>query len=100
MKNGYFTKLSLSFLLCLLASLAGCDIQIGGSSWPRVESQRTEQLSAGLEADSTLEIETSRGSISITGADVADCSITATIKAWADSKEEAEQLAQQGIQQY
>jgi hypothetical protein len=69
--------------------LAGCDIQIGSSSWPRVESQRTEQLSASLEAGSTLEIETSRGSITITGADVADCSITATIKAWADSKERA-----------
>ena len=84
-------------LLCLtaaIAGIAGCDIQFSSSFRPQVESKRTEQLSAPLAGGSMVEIETSRGSITITGADVQACSITATIKAWAENDEEAKELAE------
>ncbi len=82
-------------LLCLAAAVGGCDIQMSYSSWPRAESERTEQLSAHLADGSVVEIETSRGSITINGADVQACSITAIIKAWAENDEEAKELAEQ-----
>jgi hypothetical protein len=77
--------------LSLLTFVVGCDIHI--VDFGRVEFERTEQLSEPITAGATLNAKTRVGSITVTGADVAECSITATITAKAPTQEEAEQLA-------
>ena len=78
--------------LSLLTFVVGCDIHIG--DFGRVEFERTEQLSAPITAGATLNAKTRVGSITVTGADVAECSISATITAKAPTQEEADELAQ------
>ena len=94
MKKDYFTKISLGCLLCLLIFLPSCScINIG--CWPQAEFERTVQVSAPLAAGSMLVAETGRGSITITGADVTDCNVTAEICARAPTEQEAQQIANQ-----
>ncbi len=84
--------LGLSIASVLIA--CGCDIHTG--SWrgqSRFERRATGQRP--LTARSTLDVETSAGSITITGADVADCNIVATITGYAPTQEEAQELAEQ-----
>ena len=93
MKKDYFAKASLGCLLCLLIFLAGC-IHIG--SWPMLAKyERQVQLSAPLAPGSVFTAQTHNGSITITGANVADCNLTATIIARAATEEAARKLAEQ-----
>jgi hypothetical protein len=92
MKNHHFAKLSLGCLLCLVMFMAGC-ISIGGCLM-QAKYERTVQLSAPLSPGSTFEAKTHNGSITINGADVADCNMTATIVARAATDEEAQELAE------
>ena len=91
MKKGNFSKTSISFLLCLLIAAVGCFC--AGGCIPTEKYERIVQLSAPLPAGSLFEAQTHNGSITITGADVADCNLTATIIARADTEEKAQKLA-------
>jgi len=93
MKNHHFVKVSLGCLLCLFMFSAGC-INIGSCAM-QAKYQRTVQLSAPLSPGSTFEAQTHNGSITINGADVAECNMTATIVARAGTDEEAQALAEQ-----
>lgn len=81
--------------LCIpaLLTVAGCDIQIG--DWHQAKYERTVQDQAPLAAGSTLVAETRFGSITVAGADVADCNVTAKIIGRAATEEEAQQIAEQ-----
>lgn len=92
MKNSYFIKVSLGCLLCLLMLLAGCCINIGSC---RAKYERTDRLRAALEPGSTVIAETSFGSITVTGADVTECSVTAEICVQAPTEKEAAEIAEQ-----
>jgi len=81
------------FCLCLLVIITGCDIQIGG--WGQAKYETTLQRQAPLAAGSTLVAETSLGSVTITGAETAECSVIANITGRAPTEEEARELAEQ-----
>jgi hypothetical protein len=91
MKNHYFTKISFSCLLCLIMLMAGC-ISIGGCLM-QAKYERTVQLSAPLSPGSAFEAQTHNGSITIKGADINECSLTATIVTRAATDEEAQELS-------
>ncbi len=93
MKKHYRTIIALGSCLCLFAIVTGCDIQIG--NWGQAKYERTVQRQAPLAAGSTLVAETSFGSITIAGADVADCNVVAEICGRAPTEEEAQELAEQ-----
>jgi len=92
MKNYHFAKISLGCLLCTVMFLAGC-INIGSCAM-RAKYQRSVPLSAPLAPGSAFEAQTHNGSITINGADVAECNMTATIVARAATDEEAQELAE------
>jgi len=84
---------AISCCLCLLVIISGCDIQIGG--WGQAKYERTVQRQAPLSPGSKLYVETSSGSITITGGDVTECSLIAEICGRAPTEEEAQLLAEQ-----
>jgi DUF4097 and DUF4098 domain-containing protein YvlB len=94
MKKYHFAKVSLSCLICMVILSAGCCINIGSCSM-QAKYERTMQLSAPLSPGSTFEAQTHNGSITINGADVADCNLTATIVTRAATDEEARELSDQ-----
>ena len=83
----------ISCCMCLLIIISGCDIQMGG--WQQARHEITVQRQAPITTGSKLYVETSSGSITITGGDVTECSVIATICGRAPTKEEAQQLAEQ-----
>ncbi len=83
--------LALSIAAVLAAT--GCDFQMG--NWSQARYERTITTQRPLPAGSTLDVETSSGSIAVTGADVTDCDIVATVTAQAPTEEEAQELAEQ-----
>ncbi len=89
----YCTVLTLSLCLCSILSVTGCDIQIG--DWSRAKYERTVQQQAPLAPGSTVIAQTSSGSITITGAEVTDCSVVAQIRVQAPTEEEAQEIAEQ-----
>ena len=94
MRERYFIKLGAAFLLCSLLTatfLAGCCISI--DSIFKAKYEKTEQLSAPFAPGKTLDVQTNVGSITVTGADVNNCDVTATITAKAMTKKAAEKLA-------
>jgi len=93
MENGLLKKVSLGSFLCLLFVAAGCCFNIGSCAM-RAKYQRTVQLSAPLSPGSSFAAQTHNGSITITGADVTDCNLTATIVAQAITEEDAKKLAE------
>lgn len=93
MENGLLKKVSLGSLLCLLFVTAGCCFNIGSCAM-RAKYERTVQLSASLSPGSSFAAQTHNGSITITGADVTDCNLTATITARAITEEDAKKLAE------
>jgi len=94
MKTTYFTKASLLCLLTLLMFFTGCCIYIG--SCPALAKyERQVQLSAPLPPGSAFSAQTHNGSITIEGADVADCNLTATIIARAVTEADAKKLAEE-----
>ncbi|HUU19779.1 MAG TPA: hypothetical protein VMW72_21695 [Sedimentisphaerales bacterium] len=87
-------KVSLGSLICLLVVAAGCSFNIGSCAM-RAKYERTVQLSAPLSPGSSFAAQTHNGYITITGADVTDCNLTATITARAMTEEDAKKLAEQ-----
>jgi DUF4097 and DUF4098 domain-containing protein YvlB len=80
-------------LLCPLVIVAGCDIRMG--SWSQATYERTVEKQAPLAAGSKVVAKTSSGSVTVTGADVAKCSVVAEICGRAPTEEEAQELAEQ-----
>ncbi|MBA7630890.1 hypothetical protein ES703_38415 [subsurface metagenome] len=93
MKKKYCTVLTLGFCLCSLLIVVGCDIQIG--DWGKAKYERTIQQQAPLAPGSTVVAKTSFGSVTITGADVTNCSVVAQIRVQAPTEEEAREIAEQ-----
>ena len=93
MNKHYRMFRALSCCLCFLVIISGCDIQMGG--WQQARHEITVQRQAPITTGSKLYVETSSGSITITGGDVTECSVIATICGRAPTKEEAQQLAEQ-----
>ena len=97
MKESYLTKHVVPLLACSLliaVFLAGCCcINIG--DWGKEKYEKTEHLSAPIAAGGTLAVETEIGSITITGADVTDCNVTAEICVKAPTEEEAAEITEQ-----
>lgn len=93
MKKYDFPKASAGFLLYLL--IAATDCFCAGGCIPRAKYERIVHLSAPLPAGSLFEAQTHNGYITITGTDVADCNLTATITARANTEENAQKLAEE-----
>jgi len=93
MKKPFLINLSLVFCLCLLTLFSGCCINVGDVF--KAKYERTENVSAPIEDAAELCVETDVGSITVTGADVTDCDITAKITVKARTKEKARELAEQ-----
>ena len=93
MNKRYRMSKTLSCCLCLLVIISGCNIQIG--DWGQAIYEITVQRQAPITAGSKLYVQTSSGSITITGGDVTECSVIASICGRAPTAEEAQQLAEQ-----
>ncbi len=91
MKKKYYSIPALAF--CLLLIVTGCDFQFG--NWGRAKYERTVQKQIPLDSGSTVVAQTSSGSITITGADVADCNVVAQIRVQAPTEQEAQEIAEQ-----
>ena len=73
--------------LCSLLTVGGCYL-------PIAKYERTVELSSPLAEGSLFATETHNGSITVNGAGVTDCSLTATIVTRAVTEEEAQKLAE------
>jgi len=93
MNNRHRLTIAISCCLCLLIIISGCDIHIGG--WGQAKYERTVQQQAPINPGSKLYVETSSGSITITGGDVTECSVIAEICGRAPTEEEAQLLVEQ-----
>jgi len=93
MKINYFTRVSLSCLLCVSVVITGCCISIG--DFCRAKYEKAEHLSAPLEPGQSLHLQNNVGEITVAGVDVTRCDVTATITARAMTKEGAEKLAEE-----
>jgi hypothetical protein len=60
----------------------------------KAKYQRSEHASVPVTSETELNVESDVGSITVTGADVTDCNITAEITVKARTKEEAQKLAE------
>jgi hypothetical protein len=87
-------RLSLGCVLCLLILLSGCCIYVGSCDM-QAKYEKIVHLAMPLSPSSGFETQTHNGSITIHGADVADCNVTATIVARARTDERAMELADQ-----
>ncbi len=87
-------RVSLSCLLCLLVLLTGCCVYVGSCDM-QAKYEKIVHLSMPLSPSSGFETQTHNGSITIKGADVADCNVVATIEARARTEEDAMELAEQ-----
>lgn len=92
MKKCNFQKVFLVFLSCFSIASMGCGTD---GCEPKAKYERIVTLSAPMPADSIFEAQTHNGHIDITGADVAECRLTATITGWADTEENAKLLAEE-----
>jgi hypothetical protein len=94
MKKTYSTKESLACLFCIpILLFYFCSYSEGLSN--KSKSERVVELKAPLAAGSLFEANTHNGSITINGADVDDCIVTATIVAYALTTEKAKELAEE-----
>lgn len=78
----------LSFL-----SLGGCEVQLGG--FHQAKYERTVRRQVRCDPNSTLDVATQSGSITITGTDSNECNLTARVVGHAPTEEEAQELAEQ-----
>jgi hypothetical protein len=90
MKKHLLINSWLAVCLCVPAVLSGC-----GDFNYKAKYARTVNMSVPVEQASELSVETDVGSITVTGADVADCNITAEIIVKAKTQEEARELSEQ-----
>jgi hypothetical protein len=87
------TALLLLGSLLIYTPLAGCCVNVGDLC--KAKYEKTEHLSVPFAAGQTLYLQNSLGEITVIGADVTDCNVTATITAKAMTAEEAEKLAEE-----
>ncbi len=92
MRKHFLINLCLAASLCLLTVLSSCN-DIG--SLFKAKHQRAEHTSVPIAGMAGLNVETDVGSITVTGADVTDCNITAEITVKARTKETARKLAEE-----
>lgn len=90
-----FRKILLYSLLCSLIAVTGCVMHISGYSSPRARYERTVELSRPMSGVTLFSGGSNDGWITITGGDVTECSVTATIIAKADSDEKAIRIAEE-----
>ena len=83
------------FLISSAAAVLLASTILSGCNHYMAKSQRTENLSVPVGQAVELCVETGVGSITVTGADVVDCSVAAEIKVKAENQEKARQLAEQ-----
>ena len=81
--------LALGFLMIA----CGCDMHFG--NWSRAKYEKVSNHQAPLSTGGTLDVATDSGSIRITGDEITECRIEATIVAHAPTEEEAQELAEQ-----
>lgn len=91
MRTAYCKSLALYCILSTLLVLAGCNLR---GCDARVKHTRIIRLLAAFAPGSAFGAETHNGAITITGADVTECNLTATIVAYAITVEEAQALAE------
>jgi len=94
MKKTYFTKRLLVHLPCIPILLLCCCNCIGSFA-NKAKSERMVELKAPLAAGSLFEAKTHNGSITINGAGIDNCIITATIVAYAPNEKSAKELAEE-----
>jgi hypothetical protein len=91
----YSLKKPLVFLLvCVVAGMVGCCVHMG-CNVPPAKYTRVVEVSAPLAAGGSFAAKTHNGSITVAGADVVECRVTATIVARAGSEEQAKKLTEQ-----
>ena len=93
MNNHFLSKVSLTCPLWLLVLLAGCSINIGGCDLT-AKYERQVQLSAPLQPGSIFALQNFNGSVTVRGAGVNDCNVSATITARATTEDQAKELAE------
>ncbi len=86
-------RISLGCLLSVFA-LAGCCVYVGSCDM-QAKYEKIVHLEMPLSPGSGFEAQTHNGSITINGADVADCNVTATVVARARTDEDAMEVAEQ-----
>jgi DUF4097 and DUF4098 domain-containing protein YvlB len=89
-------KRALSTAVILIATavtMAGCCICCNWQNQKHYE--KTESLSAQMTGIEQLKVDTSFGEVVITGADTAECNVSAKIKGGAPTADEAQQLVEQ-----
>lgn len=91
MKKDNLHKVLMVFLSCFVIAAMGCEDVCD----VKAKYERTVQLTAPMPANSTFEAQTHNGHIDITGADVIECSLTATITGRAYTEEEAQKIAEE-----
>lgn len=87
-------RVSLSCLLCLLVLLTGCCVYVGSCDM-QAKYEKIVHLTMPLSPSSGFETQTHNGSVTVKGADVADCNVIATIVARARTEDDAFELAEQ-----
>lgn len=88
-----YNPLTLCILVALIISVSGC-ISIGGFG-PRAKYKKTIYLQTPLQTGSTLNVQSSYGSITVRGEEVADCNAIASITVQAPTEKEAKEIAEQ-----
>jgi hypothetical protein len=91
MKKGKFPKASAGLLLCWLSAVS-CSCTLG--CIPTEKYERVVKLTDAMQAGGSFEAQTHNGFINVTGADVPECNLIATITARADTAENAKMLAE------
>ncbi len=87
-------KTSVAFLFCLLIATMGCCCTDGCDEL-KAKYEKIVHLSAPMSPSSLFEAQTHNGHINITGSDVTECNLTATITTKADTEENAQKLAEE-----
>ncbi len=91
MKNDNFQKVFLAFLSCFAVAAMGCNTD---GFEPKEKYERIVKLTNAMPAGGSFEAQTHNGYINVTGANVTNCNLVATITARADTVENAQQLAE------
>jgi DUF4097 and DUF4098 domain-containing protein YvlB len=92
MKKYDFLKTPACSVLCLLIAAVSCSCTLG--CIPTEKYERVVKLTDAMQAGGSFEAQTHNGFINVTGADVPECNLIATITARADTAENAKMLAE------
>jgi hypothetical protein len=95
MKRNILMRITLYILIFCFIAVAGCEIHLMEYRSPRSRYERTVELSAPMMDGALLSARSNDGWITITGGDVTECSVTATIIAMAESDEKAGKIAEE-----